>query len=261
MTDPKISVEEASKMSLDEYINASGITDSTRKNGRNYKRRNNHAVPMEYDDTIPSASSQQWRLNDPNRPRGMPPLVPSTARKNYHKHNYNYNHRRQHQKSWADRDAPSNVNGINRNNQTNFKPQTRHNSIFQAALRKTVSSTNANNGLSTSLVPLKHANNAIATLDNFSQGLALVAPLLAKTPDYMNMFNMMMEKWDPNRQRNEPKYDMKMQREISEIQGKPLFFTGAPGGGQSVVSFDGPGVDDCTVKVNSTDTSMNQRFA
>lgn len=75
------------------------------------------------------------------------------------------------------------------------------------------------NGVSTALMPLMplmpNANTAIATMNNLA---GMVAPMLA-SGDYMNMFNMMMEKWDENRQiKNRPKYDMKAQKEIAEIQ-------------------------------------------
>lgn len=55
----------------------------------------------------------------------------------------------------------------------------------------------------------------------------------------------------------EKKYDMKLQKEISELQGKQLFYT-CPGA--AVVSFDGPGID-CKANIDATAMSLNQRFA
>lgn len=73
------------------------------------------------DPSIPNASSQQWRLLDPNRPIGQPPLISSKAKqKTYFNgnrnggNNHRNNNRRQYKSSYADRDIPSNCNGINR---------------------------------------------------------------------------------------------------------------------------------------------------
>lgn len=55
----------------------------------------------------------------------------------------------------------------------------------------------------------------------------------------------------------EKKYDMKLQKEISELQGKQLLYK-CPGA--SVISFDGPGID-CFTSNDKTSISLNQRFA
>lgn len=65
-------------------------------------------------------------------------------------------------------------------------------------------------------------NNAIAAMNNLSQGLAGIVAPLVNNGDYLNIFNMMM--WDENRQlKNRPKYNMKAQKEIAEMQ---VFFRG-----------------------------------
>lgn len=59
-----------------------------------------------------------------------------------------------------------------------------------------------------------------------------------------------------------PKYNMAVQKEISEVQGKTLTFTCTSGlTTPVVVTQDGEGVDDCQINPVTTDTSMNQRFA
>lgn len=54
-----------------------------------------------------------------------------------------------------------------------------------------------------------------------------------------------------------PKYDMKLQKEIHSLQGKPMFY----GSNGIVVSSDGSGVGDERVTPVSTDLSMNMRFS
>lgn len=54
-----------------------------------------------------------------------------------------------------------------------------------------------------------------------------------------------------------PKYDMKVQKEIHSLQGKPMFY--GPNG--VVISSDGTGVDNERVKPVSTELSMNMRFS
>lgn len=53
-----------------------------------------------------------------------------------------------------------------------------------------------------------------------------------------------------------PKYDLKLQKEIHTLQGKPMFY-----GNGVVVSSDGTGVDNERVKPVTTDLSMNMRFS
>lgn len=54
-----------------------------------------------------------------------------------------------------------------------------------------------------------------------------------------------------------PKYDMKVQKEIHSLQGKPMFY----GSNGVVISSDGTGVDNELVKPVTTDLSMNMRFS
>lgn len=53
-----------------------------------------------------------------------------------------------------------------------------------------------------------------------------------------------------------PKYDMKIQKEIHEIQGKKMLY-----GASGVVSTDGPGIEEERFKPVQTDLSMNMRFS
>lgn len=57
----------------------------------------------------------------------------------------------------------------------------------------------------------------------------------------------------------QPKYDMTIQKKISEVQNKPFAYTCGVGK-PSIVSFDGPGVDSYDIKPASTNLSMNCRF-
>lgn len=69
------------------------------------------------DMSIPNSSSSQWRLTDPNRPVGQPPLVPSTARPKNYGNIYKKKNRRYFNAPYSDRDKPNNnlaVNGIHR---------------------------------------------------------------------------------------------------------------------------------------------------
>lgn len=61
-----------------------------------------------------------------------------------------------------------------------------------------------------------------------------------------------------HRAKLEKKYDLKLQKEIAEVQGKQLLYT-CPG--TAVVSFDGPGIEVEPPQPHATETSMNQRFA
>lgn len=61
-----------------------------------------------------------------------------------------------------------------------------------------------------------------------------------------------------HRAKLEKKYDLKLQKEIAEVQGKQLMYT-CPGA--AVVSFDGPGIEVEPPQPHATETSMNQRFA
>lgn len=60
-----------------------------------------------------------------------------------------------------------------------------------------------------------------------------------------------------NATKEQQKYDMDVQKTISQIQRKPLMYTSP---GSSVISSDGRGLQ-CLAKPHSTGTSMNQRFA
>lgn len=60
-----------------------------------------------------------------------------------------------------------------------------------------------------------------------------------------------------NATKEEEKYDMEIQKKISEIQCKPLMYTSP---GSFVISSDGRGLN-CPAKPHATGTSMNQRFA
>jgi len=109
------------------------------------------------------------------------------------------------------------------------------------------------NQSSDDLVP-NSTSNVVATLNNFTQ-------MFTNTAGCMDLAKMLIDKFDEVRQsRNQPKYDMILQKEISEIQGKALFFT-CGSGAPCVISHDGEGIDDCKVKVSTTDVSMNQRFS
>lgn len=61
-----------------------------------------------------------------------------------------------------------------------------------------------------------------------------------------------------NAHKLEKKYDMKLQKEISELQGKQLLYT-CPG--LQVVSSDGPGIESDAPTPTATNVTMNQRFA
>lgn len=150
---------------------------------------------------MPMASSQQWRLVDPLRPVGMPPLIPSTARQKFYngkRFQYKQNNRRHNNTAgYADRDRPSNSNGTaNRQiqnfflnfsikilnwirphrNRPNFKNNQRQNALYQNGLRNVLNA----NGLSNALVPCQ--SNAIVAMNQLSQSLVgLVAPLLANS--------------------------------------------------------------------------------
>uniref|UniRef100_A0A1Q3EWH0 Uncharacterized protein n=1 Tax=Culex tarsalis TaxID=7177 RepID=A0A1Q3EWH0_CULTA len=52
------------------------------------------------------------------------------------------------------------------------------------------------------------------------------------------------------------KYDMKIQKEIHEMQGKTMLY-----GTSGVVSTDGPGIEDERIRPVATDLSMNMRFS
>lgn len=54
-----------------------------------------------------------------------------------------------------------------------------------------------------------------------------------------------------------PKYDMKLQKEIHSLQGKPMFY----GSNGVVISSDGSGVGNERVKPVSTELSLNMRFS
>uniref|UniRef100_A0A8D7ZVY7 (northern house mosquito) hypothetical protein n=2 Tax=Culex pipiens TaxID=7175 RepID=A0A8D7ZVY7_CULPI len=53
-----------------------------------------------------------------------------------------------------------------------------------------------------------------------------------------------------------PKYDMNIQKEIHELQGKKMLY-----GTNGVVSTDGPGIEDERIRPVATDLSMNMRFS
>lgn len=53
-----------------------------------------------------------------------------------------------------------------------------------------------------------------------------------------------------------PKYDMKLQKEIHSLQGKPMFY-----GSNGVISSDGIGIVNERVQPVATDLSMNLRFS
>lgn len=53
------------------------------------------------------------------------------------------------------------------------------------------------------------------------------------------------------------KYDLELQQQICEIQGKPLMYKCA---GTEVLTFDGPGIN-VDVKPHQTERTLNQRFA
>lgn len=57
---------------------------------------------------------------------------------------------------------------------------------------------------------------------------------------------------------HKPIYDMKIQKEIHEIQKKPLLYK-CPGG--EVVSSDGSGIPDCRIQPKASGISLNNRFA
>lgn len=61
-----------------------------------------------------------------------------------------------------------------------------------------------------------------------------------------------------HRAKQDNKYDLKVQKEISNLQNKPLMYM-CPGA--AVVSSDGPGIEVDPPKPHTTDVSMNQRFA
>ncbi|KAG4079068.1 hypothetical protein HA402_001723 [Bradysia odoriphaga] len=252
---PKVSVEEASGMSLEEYISAAGIKAPLVKRDRNRRRNQNFesVASMDIDESMPDASSLQWRLKDPNRPVGMAPLIPAAARQKERLGNSQYRNRRYFDKPYADRDKP---NGLNRNNQSKFKNNgMRSNANCQAGLR------NAAHGICNALVPY-HQNNSMATINQISENVVgLVAPLIANS-NFENVFNKLLEKWEQKKIQSTPKYNMSVQKEISEMQGKTLTFTCSSGlTTPVVVTQDGQGVDDCQVNPVTTDTSMNQRFA
>lgn len=54
------------------------------------------------------------------------------------------------------------------------------------------------------------------------------------------------------------KYNMDVQKAISEIQRKPMMYTSP---GSMVISSDGKGIQNCQAKPDATTQSMNQRFA
>lgn len=251
---PKISVEVASGMSLDEYITAAGIkAPPITKRDRNRKRIQNleSNASMEIDECMPDASSLQWRLKDPNRPVGMAPLIPAAARQKERMGNSQYRNRRYYDRPYADRDKP---NGVNRSHQPQFKKNgMRSNANCQSGLR--------NAARSNALMPY-HQNNSLATLSQISENVVgMVAPLIANS-NFENVFNKLLEKFEQKKMQSTPKYNMAVQKEISEVQGKTLTFTCTSGlTTPVVVTQDGEGVDDCQINPVTTDTSMNQRFA
>lgn len=89
---------------------------------------------------------------------------------------------------------------------------------------------------------------AVSTVlgENFLKTYMNVAPQVAG--DLLNQINA---------EKEQKKYDMNIQKTISEIQRKPLMYTSP---GAFVVSSDGKGLN-CSAKPHSTGTSMNQRFA
>lgn len=75
-------------------------------------------------------------------------------------------------------------------------------------------------------------------------------PVLAgKLLDILNASNPTVHK---------PIYDMKIQKEIHDIQKKPLLYK-CPGG--EVVSSDGAGIPDCKIQPRVSGISLNNRFA
>lgn len=61
-----------------------------------------------------------------------------------------------------------------------------------------------------------------------------------------------------HRAKMDKKYDLKVQKEIAEVQGRTLMYT-CPGA--AVVSSDGPGIEAVAPQPHATDVSMNQRFS
>lgn len=117
------------------------------------------------------------------------------------------------------------------------------------------------------------ANKTVAAVESqFQQVQPAVTQLqfpiaISKTPQigenflktYMNIVPQVSGSLlnQSNATNEQPKYDMDIQKTISEIQRKPLMYTSP---GSFVISSDGKGLD-CPSKPHSTGTSMNQRFA
>ncbi|XP_055919729.1 putative uncharacterized protein DDB_G0289263 [Eupeodes corollae] len=77
----------------------------------------------------------------------------------------------------------------------------------------------------------------------------MMPALAGRLLDFLNGTNPTIHK---------PIYDMKIQKEIHEIQKKPLLYK-CPGG--EVVSSDGAGVPDCKIQPKVSGISLNNRFA
>ncbi|KAJ6636993.1 hypothetical protein Bhyg_09719 [Pseudolycoriella hygida] len=232
MDPSKMSIPDAKSMSLDEYISASGI--NTKVQNKNDAKPDKSEAMETSETQIPNASSMQWRLLDPNRPVGMAPLIPMNAKRS------SYNN-------------DNNFKGVNRSGKGYFKKKNQNNAIVR--FRK-----NAQNDMNSDASFVgRNGSQSLAVINNISQGIIT----MARTDNsfYQNLLTSIMENFVNKQKQEQQKYDMELQKDISKMQGKPFVYTCNSGQGQSVVSFDGPGLEDCEINVVTTNTTMNQRFA
>lgn len=91
------------------------------------------------------------------------------------------------------------------------------------------------------------------------QQQGLLGPAPGSCPTAMAPFaaaNVLLTHMSTVQQNFGPKYDMKIQKEIHELQGKKMLY-----GTSGVVSTDGPGIEDERIRPVTTDLSMNMRFS
>lgn len=104
---------------------------------------------------------------------------------------------------------------------------------------------------------------ATVSSNNLNSNALAILPLLANDKVAFNqmlptLLSSLLEQIQCTKNEPEKRYDMKVQKEISQIQGKSLMYT-CPG--LAVISSDGPGIENVDLPMHITDISMNQRFA
>ncbi|XP_055844607.1 putative uncharacterized protein DDB_G0286901 [Episyrphus balteatus] len=207
-------------------------------------------------------SSQQWRLMQPNimnvRPAGMPPLCPSdvphqnglSGGGNGYRHRWRNHHRRRN--NYGNNGNWSNNNNYrnNNNNNQNGRIQRFNNNSRNNLNRQVLGENYPQKPTLITLTQLCYLfNSYLLGVSEIGIRNDMMPALAGKLLDFINGASPTMHK---------PIYDMKIQKEIHEIQKKPLLYK-CPGG--EVVSSDGVGIPDCKIQPKVSGISLNNRFA